>query len=128
MNFDMQKANLLAENIKGFAEFVQGCYNNKSGLILNHDKLYQVKLWVEEYKFNQLADELARINMFEWDEKYTFLLVERFTKGLRIIDDYVEYHHPDLFILTARIHTLKNLSALFAVHTEKKLSNDMLIW
>ncbi|WP_226087537.1 MULTISPECIES: hypothetical protein [Mesobacillus] len=115
MNFDMQKANLLAENIKGFAEFIQKCYNHKSGLILNHDKLYQVKLWVEEYKFNQIADELARINMFEWDGKYTLLLVERFSKGLRIIDDYVEYNQSDLFILTARIHILKNLSALFSV-------------
>ncbi|MBT2642231.1 hypothetical protein J7I80_08340 [Bacillus sp. ISL-41] len=115
MNFEMQKANLLAENIKGFVEFVQKCYTNKSGLILNLDKLYQVKLWMEEYKFNQLAEELARINMFEWDEKYTLLLVERFWKGLVIIDDYVEYHHSDLFILTARIHTLKNLTALFSV-------------
>jgi hypothetical protein len=115
MNFDMQKAKLLAENIKGFSEFVHKSYNHKSGLILNHDKLYQVKLWVEEYKFNQIAEELARINMFEWDGKYTLLLVERFYKGLRIIDDYVEHNHTDLFILTARIHTLKNLTALFAV-------------
>ncbi|MFT9599126.1 hypothetical protein [Mesobacillus sp.] len=115
MNIEMQKANLLAENIKGFADFVQKCYKSKSGLILNHDKLYQVKLWVEEYKFYQLAEELARINMFEWDEKYTLLLVERFLKGLRIIDDYVEHYHSDLFILTARIHTLRNLSALFSI-------------
>ena len=111
MNFEMQKANLLAENIKGFAEFVQTCYKSKSGLILNLDKLYQVKLWVEEYKFQSLADEMLRINMYEWDEKYTLLLVERFWKGLRIIDDYVEHNQSDLFILTARLHTLKNLSA-----------------
>ena len=114
MNFEMQKANLLAKNIKGFAEFVQKCYDSKTGLILNHDKLYQVKLWVEEYKFFQIAEELARINMFDWDEKYTFLLVERFLKGLAIIDDYVEHNQTDLFILTARIHTLNNLSALFS--------------
>ncbi|MBT2695435.1 hypothetical protein [Bacillus sp. ISL-55] len=115
MNFEMQKANLLAENIKGFADFVQKCYKSKSGLILNHDKLFQVKLWVEEYKFNQLAQELSRINMFEWDEKYTLLLVERFWKGLRIIEDYVEHNQSDLFILTARIHTLRSLSALFSI-------------
>lgn len=115
MNFEMQKANLLAENIKGFAGFVQRCYNSKSGLILNHDKLYQVKLWVEEYKFNQIAEELARINTFEWDAKYTSLLVERFWKGLRIIEDYVVHNQSDLFILTARIYTLKNLRALFSV-------------
>lgn len=115
MKFEMQKANLLAENIKGFADFVQKCYNSKTGLILNFDKLYQVKLWVEEYKFRSLADELARINMFEWDEKYTLLLIERFMKGLRIIDDFVEYNHSDLFILTARIHILKNLTGLFSI-------------
>jgi hypothetical protein len=115
MDFEMQKANLLAENIKGFAEFVQKCYISKSGLILNHDKLYQVKLWVEEYKFTQLAEELARINIHEWDEKYTLLLVERFWKGLRIIEDYIVHNQSDLFILTARIHTLKNLSALFSI-------------
>ncbi|WP_102262419.1 hypothetical protein [Mesobacillus jeotgali] len=115
MNADMQKANLLAENIKGFADFVQKCYKSKSGLILNHDKLYQVKMWVEEYKFNQLADELERINMFEWDEQYTLLLVERYRKGMRIIEDYVEHNQSDLFILTARIHTLRNLSELFSI-------------
>lgn len=118
MNFEMQKANLLAENMKGFAEFVQKCYDTKSGLILNHDKLYQVKLWVEEYKFIQIAQELARINQFDWDEKYTLLLVARFLKGLVIIDDHVEHNQADLFILTARIHILKNLSALFAVKSE----------
>jgi hypothetical protein len=113
VNFQMKKANLLAENIKGFADFVQKSFKNKSELILNHDKLYQVKMWVEEYKFNQIAEELARINMFEWDEKYTLLLVERFWKGLRIISDYVDHNQSDLFILTARIHTLRNLTALF---------------
>ncbi|WP_139378361.1 hypothetical protein [Mesobacillus jeotgali] len=113
MNIDMQKANLLAENIKGFTNFVQKCYDDKPGLILDFDKLYQVKLWVEEYKFQSLAEELQRINMFEWDGKYTLLLVNRFWKGFQIIDDYVEHHHSDLFILTARLHTLRNLSGLF---------------
>ncbi|WLR57454.1 hypothetical protein LC048_11715 [Mesobacillus subterraneus] len=115
MKFEMQKANLLAENIKGFAEFVQKCSKSKSGLIINHDKLYQVKLWVEEYKFHQLAEEIARINTFDWDEKYTILLVERFLKGMQIIEVYVEHNQSDLFILTGRIHILKNLTALFPI-------------
>lgn len=117
MKFEMQKANMLAENIKGFADFVQKCYINKSGVILNHDKLYQVKLWVEEYKFHSLADELARINTFEWDEKYTLLLVNRFRKGLEIIEEYVEINYHDLFILTARLHLLKNLSLFWGKKT-----------
>lgn len=111
MNFEMQKANMLAENIKAFADYVHKCHIQKTGLILNHDKLYQVKLWVEEYKFQSLADELLRINMFDWDEKYTLLLVGRFWKGLCIIDEFVAYNYGELFILTARIHTLKSLSA-----------------
>ncbi|RSD28760.1 hypothetical protein [Mesobacillus subterraneus] len=111
MNFEMQKANLLAENIKGFVDFIKN--NEKTGLFLNHDKLYQVKLWVEEYKFRSLADELLRINMYEWDGKYTLLLVERFWKGFCIIEDYVETNLDDLFFLSGRTHTLKNLSGFF---------------
>jgi hypothetical protein len=38
---------------------------------LNKDKLYQIKLFVEEFKFKILADELERINRFTCDEKYT---------------------------------------------------------
>ncbi len=107
MNFEMQKANLLAENMKGFADFVQECYDQKTGLVLNHDKLYQVKSWMEEYKFQSLADEILRINRFEWDEKYTLLLVDRFRKGFSIIEWFVENNPEDLFVLTARMHSLK---------------------
>jgi len=111
MNFEMEIAKMLAENIDGFVKFVHKHYQNKkNSLILNRDKLYQVKLLVEEFKFQILADELLRINRFIWNEEYTYLLVNRFRKGLSIIDEYVENNYDDLFILTARLHTLKSLS------------------
>ncbi|PLS15344.1 hypothetical protein CVD28_23765 [Bacillus sp. M6-12] len=112
MNFEMQIANLLAENIIGFVQFVYKSHRNKSSFILNLDKLYQVILLVEEFKLQILADELQRINQFSWNEKYTYLLVERFRKGLDIIDEYIERNYEDLFILTARLHTLKSISLL----------------
>ena len=112
MNFNMKIANLLAENINGFIEFVYKSQKNKSSLILNQDKLYQTRLFIEEFKLQILADELKRINKFSWNEQYTHLLVERFRKGLDVIDEYVERNYDDLFILTARLHTLKSLSLL----------------
>jgi hypothetical protein len=120
LKFKMQKANLLADQIRGFSDFVQKCYQEKSGLILNHDKLYQVRSWVDEYKFRLLAAEMKRINTFDWDEKYTLLLVSRFSKGFSIIERYVENNSDDLFILTARMHTLKNCLKWFSHEHQSK--------
>lgn len=108
----MKIANLLAKNINGFVEFVYKSQANKSSLILHTDKLYQIRLFVEEFKLQILADELQRINQLSWNEKYTHLLVERFSKGIDVIDEYVERNYADLFIFTARLHTLKSLSLL----------------
>lgn len=111
MRFEMEKANRLADGIKGFTAYVNRMYVNKSSICPNSDKVYQVKLFVEEYQFQSLADELLRINMHTWDEKYTMLLVDRFVMGLAVIDEYVNRHLEDLFIFTGRIHSLKNLSS-----------------
>lgn len=112
MNSEMQKANILAEQINGFIAFVDKCHRNKS-VYFNSDKMYQVKLWVDEYKFQTLAKELLRINRFSWDEKYTHYLVEQFLKGSAIIEEYVKNHYDDLFLLTARLYTLKNICSSF---------------
>ncbi|WP_144552252.1 hypothetical protein [Bacillus sp. X1(2014)] len=114
MKFEMQKANLLAENINGFITYVQKCHVNKNSNRFTLDKLYQIKLFIEEYKFQILADELIRINKFDWDEKYTYYLVDQFIKGLKIIDEYVKNHYNDLFLLTGRLYTLNNLSESFS--------------
>ncbi|WP_174727009.1 hypothetical protein [Mesobacillus harenae] len=113
MRFEMQKANLLAENINHFITFVDRIQNNPS-FSLNIDKMYQIELFIEEFKFQVIADELVRINRFDWDEKYTSLLVTRFRKGFKVIDEYVNRNYNDLFLLTARIHTLNNLSLSFS--------------
>ena len=115
MNFEMQMARMLAENMDSFIKFVHKQYENKNNsFILNPDKLYQLKLLVEEFKFQILADELLRINRFTWNEQYTYLLVNRFREGLSIIDEYVENNYSDLFIFTARLYTLKSLSLSFS--------------
>jgi hypothetical protein len=106
MKFKMQKAIMLSENINGFIKFVQ----SKRNFSINPDKIYQIKLIMEDFKFQILADELLRINQFDWDEKYTLLLVDRFISGMNIIEEYVKNNYNDLFILSARIHTLMSLS------------------
>lgn len=113
MKFERQKANMLAENINEFIKFVQKHYENKNSGKFHPDKLFQVKLLVEEYKFHIIADELLRINMFDWDGKYTYYLVDWFIKGLTIIEEYVKNNDHDLFLLTARLHTLRSLSFSF---------------
>lgn len=113
MNFEMQKAIMLAEKINDFIKLVQK-YRANNSTHLNGDKLYQIKLFIEEYKFQLLADELYRINQYEWDGKYTYLLVDSFIKGILVIDEYVNHHSNDLFLLKARIYTLKNLSLSFS--------------
>ncbi|WHY75430.1 hypothetical protein QNH20_14890 [Neobacillus sp. WH10] len=112
MNFEMQKANMLAEQINGFIQYIQKSYKTKNSLHTDKDKIYQIKLWMEDFKFQIIADELLRINQFSWDEKYTYYLVDQFRKGINIIDEYVTNNYNDLFIITARLYTLKNLSQL----------------
>lgn len=113
MIHEMQKALLLAENIKGFIRYVE---KHKNSFMVESDKIYQVKLFIKEYKFNIIADELHRINQFEWDGKYTYYLVDSFQKGITTIDEYVQHNYNDLFVLTARLYTLKNLSHSFQIH------------
>jgi hypothetical protein len=105
---------MLAENIKGFIKYVQKSHENKNNFRFNPDKLYQIKLLIEEFKFQILADELLRINKFSWDEKYTYYLVDQFIEGIEIIDEYIHNNYNDLFLLTARVYTLKDLSQSFS--------------
>jgi hypothetical protein len=113
MNFEMQKANMLAENINGFIKYVQRSHENKNLLRFNPDKVYQIKLFMEEFKFQILADELLRINKYDWDGKYTHYLVDQFNEGIAIIDEFVKNNYNDLFLYTARLYTLMNLSQSF---------------
>lgn len=116
INFEMQKANLLANNINSLISYVRKNHENKNSYRFNSDKLFTIKLLIEEYKFQILADELLRINKFTWDEKYTYYLVDRFIEGIKIIDEYIHNNYNDLFLLTARLYTLKDLSQSFSRH------------
>ncbi|MEH7225381.1 hypothetical protein V7112_16355 [Bacillus sp. JJ1566] len=112
MRYKMRIATMLADQVDGFIQFVQENYDNKhKSYVENPDKLYQVKLLIEEYKFQLNATELRRINRFSWNEAYTFLLVDDVKKGLDVIEEYVERNYDDLFILIGRLHTLQSLGS-----------------
>jgi hypothetical protein len=115
----MRIARMLAENINGFVIFVHTNYENRhKSYVENPDKLYQLKLLIEEYKFQLIAEELTRINQFVWNEKYTNLLVGRFKKGMLVIEEYIDNNYNDLFLFTGRIYTLKNLYSVLEVETD----------
>ncbi|GHH98952.1 hypothetical protein [Neobacillus kokaensis] len=118
MNFEMQKANLLAENIDAFIKFVHKRHENKNSLCSNPDKVYQIKLIMEDFKFQIIADELRRINQFDWDPKYTHYLVDQFLEGFRIIEEFVKNNYSDLFIFIGRIYTLDELCHPFKRMTQ----------
>lgn len=103
---EMEKAKLLAENIKGFKDYVLRSYQDKNVYLSDPEKLFRLKLLVEEYKLHIIADELFRINRFTWDEKVTYLLVNRFKKAITIIGEYIENNYEDLFIFTPRLSIL----------------------
>jgi len=113
MDFDKEKAILLAGNIKGFIEFVQKSYQQKNSCLSNPEKLYRLKLLVDEFHLQIIADELVRINRFMYEQKYTRLLVSRFRKALHIIGDYIDQNSNELFIFTARLHTLRSICSSF---------------
>lgn len=114
MKFEMQKAIMLSENIDDFIKYVQHNHENKNSYRFNPDKLYQIKLLIDEYKFQLIADELWRINQYDWDGKYTHILVDLFKEGIQVIDEFVKNNSNDLFLLRGRLFTLKNLSISFS--------------
>ncbi|MFE4521098.1 hypothetical protein ACFRCQ_02950 [Cytobacillus firmus] len=113
MQYEMEIANLLAENINDFIAFINKNLE-RNIFYMDTDKLQKIKLIAEDYKFHILAEELIRINRFVWDPKYTNYLVNQFLKGLIIIDEYVQRNYNSLYMLTGRLYTLKNLSSLFS--------------
>ncbi|WNS76545.1 hypothetical protein RRV45_05930 [Bacillus sp. DTU_2020_1000418_1_SI_GHA_SEK_038] len=112
INLEMEKANMLAKQIVAFIKYVRKSCESKNSVYPNPDKLYQIKLLIDEFKFQIIAEELQRINRFSWDEKYTYYLVDEFQKGLNIMEEYVRKNIDDLFILSARLYTLSNLTLL----------------
>jgi len=80
MIHERNKAILLAENINSFIKFLKQKHENKNNFRVQADKLYQIKLLTEEYKFQIISDELFRINQFDWDGMYTYYLRNYFVR------------------------------------------------
>ena len=105
---------MLAENIKGFIQYVQIQYQLNNRHLSKPDKLYRLKLLLQEFQFRIIADELLRINRFIFDEKYTSILVNRFRQGIQIIGEFIENNYNDLYIFTPRLYTLRSIARLFS--------------
>ncbi len=113
LNFDMIRAKMLAENIRGFMEYVNKSYQENNTHLSHPEKLYRLKHLTDEFKLYIIADELIRINRFVYDKKYTAELVDDFKKALTIIGEYIDNNENDLFIFTPRLHTLRSLCSSF---------------
>jgi hypothetical protein len=113
LNFEMEKANMLAENIKSFVAFVHKHYQENNIYLSNPDKLYRLKLLIEEFQFHIIADELLRINKFIYDEQYTGILLNDFRKGIHTIGEYIDHNDNDLYIFSARLYTLRSICSSF---------------
>ncbi|TCN27312.1 hypothetical protein [Mesobacillus foraminis] len=109
MEFERQKVNLLAKSIQGFVKFVNRSYKGQFHHISNPEKLYRLKLIVEEYNFSGIGSELARVNKHVWDGRATGMLLDRFKSALGTVAEYIENNENDLFIFTARVYTIKSL-------------------
>lgn len=112
MEFDREKAKLLAENLIGFIEFVEKSNQHKR-YMSNSDMLFRLWSLVDEYKFQLHAEEILRVNRFNWDEKATTILLERVRKGLNSIDEYIVNNLEELFIFSARVYTLQSICRSF---------------
>ena len=112
MNSKMQMATLLADHVDSLIDFVRKTEKKKS-LTVKQDKWHQVRLFLEEFRFSLVADELHRINTFSWNESYTILLVNDIQKGMAVIEEFAERNYDSLFLLTAKIHTIKQLCRVF---------------
>ncbi|MDZ5472264.1 hypothetical protein SM124_10945 [Bacillus sp. 31A1R] len=113
MNVQMEKATLLAEQLKSFIDLVYRSYNKETHFEFHHDKVYRLKSLVDEYRFNIISEELLRVNKFVWDEKVTPVLVDRVKEKLVTIDEYVESNYQDLYLFSVRLSNIKSLLATF---------------
>lgn len=112
MEFEREKAILLADSLKNFVQFVEKSYQQNT-YTSDQNKLYRLHNLVDEYKLRLLADEILRVNHFMWDEKVTTILVNRVRNAISSIDEYVENNIDGLFIFSARIYTLQSICHSF---------------
>ena len=65
----MQKAKLLTVNLQGLIDLVFRIHEQQSNIVVNQDILYRLKLLVEEFRLQILADELKRLTKFAGEER-----------------------------------------------------------
>lgn len=112
MEFEREKAKLLAENLSQFVTLVHRKEEHLTHLS-DKDKLYRLKSLVDEYRLGLLAKEIARINRFSWEPEMMVLLVNRVRTSISSIDDYMENNLDDLFFYSAKVHTIKSICSSF---------------
>ena len=112
MELERQKSILLATAIKEFVDLVISKENEPFSKNSNSDKLFRLKLIVEEYRLGTIAGELLRVNTHTWDEQATRILIDRFITAFKHIAEYVENNQNDLFMYSGRIYTLEHYCRL----------------
>jgi len=112
MELERQKLILLAIAIKEFVELVISSDNRGFDENSNSEKLFRLKLIVEEYRLGTIAEELLRVNTHTWDERASNILIDRFITAFQPISEYVENNQKDLFMYSGRIYTLEHYCRL----------------
>lgn len=100
MDIQMQKANMLADQVRDFIMLVQEKQKEDEGI-------FHIKLLTEDFKLKVLSEELKRINKYEWDPHYSFYLVKRIKKGFQVIEEYIK-GREELYIINGRVYTINN--------------------
>ncbi|EDL66616.1 hypothetical protein [Bacillus sp. SG-1] len=112
MNFNLQKAKLLTVNLQGFIDLVSRIHDQQSNIVVNQDILYRLKLLVEEFRLQLLADELKRLTKFDGEERQTLLNTEKVNEKIIIIDDFIQQNYDDLFIFSGRVHSIRSIISM----------------
>jgi hypothetical protein len=113
MNFNTERAKLLAVNLQGFIDLVDRTVEQHSFIVLNKDILYRLKLLVEEFRFQILADELFRLTKYESEEKQTLMNIEKVNEKIVILEEFVQQNYDDLFIFSGRVHSIRSIIEMF---------------
>jgi hypothetical protein len=121
LNFNMERAKLLTMNLQGFIDLLNRTYEHHSYMVLNQDVLYRLKLLVEEYRFQLLADELKRLTQYEGEEKQTLMNIKKVNEKIGIIDEFIQSNYDDLFIFSGRVHSIRSIIDMFDEQNDVKV-------
>ncbi|MGM0845715.1 MAG: hypothetical protein ACQEUT_12115 [Bacillota bacterium] len=109
MNFKINYAKMIAENLQGFLDLVNRTYDHHSYYVLHQDTLYRLKLLVEEFRLKTFAEELFRLTKYETEEKQILMNIEKVHEKMIILEEFIENNQNDLFIFTGRVHSILSI-------------------